>query len=162
MADYTKHDPGLYACEVVNHQIGENEVTGADEFRLNCEVLGRVTPTGVDSRSSGNKIKSVLKMDPDKQAPLVAMLRALGQMSPDLTPVFKSDSLFAGKRIDLECAHWTSPKTGNTNEFWNLPRAGDVLKPLESKKAARYAASFAEMAAKMPTTGAVDDDSIPF
>lgn len=162
MADYTKHDPGLYACEVVNHQIGENEVTGADEFRLNCEVLGRVTPTGVDSRSSGNKIKSVIKMDPDKQAPLVAMLRALGHTSPDLRPIFTNEAMFTGREVNLECAHWTSPKTGNTNEFWNLPRAGDVLKPLESKKAARYASSFAEMAAKMPIAEAVSDDDVPF
>lgn len=127
MADYTKHPEGQYDAVVVSHEIGENE-QGVDVMRINAKL------------EKGDTVTAVIKMDPDKPGPVKRALGKLGHKG-SLAPVFAHADLFAGKEVVLECRYWTSPKSGNVNEFWGFPFQ-DALAQLPPKKLAAIDAAF--------------------
>lgn len=157
--DYTKHDEGRYKCRITGHEVGtktwgEQE---QDELRIHFSIDFRETGGKPDMRFAGDNVTASVRLTPDEkdQKKFFGWLKHLGFTGR--IPALDSDrSIFTGKVVDLECSHWESPKNGNRNEFWNVPRA-DSLKPINAKRLESFDADWAAVAP------AVDDDpDLPF
>lgn len=163
--DYTKHEPGRYQCRVISHEFG-TKMFGEmeqDEFRVHFAIDFRETGSTPDMRSAGGTVTTSVRLTEDEkdQRKFFGWLKYLGYAGR-VSALDNNREEFAGKLIVLECAHWTSPKNGNKNEFWNVPRA-DALKPINASRLAAMDADWASVAATAePASGVVDDSDIPF
>jgi hypothetical protein len=126
--DYTRHDEGMYQCRVLSHEVGTKTFgeLEQDEFRVKFVIDGRDTDIITAAVRMTNEEKD--------QKKFFGWLRHLG-FNGRISQLDENREAFAGKEIMLECSHWTSPKNGNKNEFWNVPRA-DALKPINKSRLA--------------------------
>lgn len=164
MADYTKHQEGHYQCRVVSHEVGTKSWGDSeqDQFQVNLTIEYRETGATPDMRMSGDAIRAEIRLTDDEkdQKKFFGWLHHLGYTGR-ISALDKDRELFAGKLILLECSHWTSPRNGNKNEFWNVPRA-DALKPIKASKLIDLDTMWAPIATALPDGGIISDDDVPF
>lgn len=116
--DYTKHSEGVYVAEVLKHELGEK--FGDDYFIVHLAL--NYKDGDESARVAGDRVTADVRLDPAKMWKLDKWLKALGYTGRGMRELYEdSGRMFTGKEVKVQCSHSVSKKTGNKNEFWDLP-----------------------------------------
>ena len=154
--DYTKHPEGIYCAEVLRHEIGEKN---GDDYLIIHLALNYKEPEG-DVSFAGERVRSEIRFEADKIWKVEKWLKALGYKGRGLRDLYADNgTMFSGQEIKVGCTHSVSKKTGNKNEFWDLPSG--KLNKLADDKLALWDEMLTKAQGQPEETSLVGDD-LPF